>query len=147
MTPKNGLSGRSLPHGSFATIALRSMAMCSSRLSGKSSGSVPTSGRMTLRPQSVRSRMSLMRTSSTSPGCAPSMRIGPVRMWALPSCFSVSWTACRSGGTSNSLPGSAPGALATRQSTSTVSPDATVMTGGMAGSKCPQCTVSGVLGR
>ena len=41
MTPKNGASGRSTPHGSLAILRSMSMRMMRKRGSGKSSGSTP----------------------------------------------------------------------------------------------------------
>ena len=48
MTPKNGLSASSRPHGSVAAMRLRSSGMWMRRVFLKSSGSAPRSGRMAL---------------------------------------------------------------------------------------------------
>ena len=48
MMPKNGFSGSSRPHGSLPIIRALSSGMWISRISLKSSGSAPASGRMVL---------------------------------------------------------------------------------------------------
>ena len=80
ITPKNGLSGRSSPQGIRPVMRSRSSGILISLTSWKSSGRVPASGLIMFQPQSCRSWMSRISTSSTSPGSAPSIAIGPVRM-------------------------------------------------------------------
>ena len=134
MTPQKGLSGTSMPHGISATMRLRSIGRCQIRLTGKSSGSVPLSGAITVQPQSWRSATSLMRTSSVSPGSAPSTKIGPVRIWP--------WMAGCSGRILNGGWGSDSGPPET-QWTVTVSPEAMRSTGFRSAEKTPQWQVSG----
>ena len=78
ITPKNGLSLSLPPHGSVTVPACLSIGRIFMTKSGKSSGMVPSSGMMRLKPQFCRSVTSKMSTSRTSPGLAPSTCTGPV---------------------------------------------------------------------
>ena len=99
ITPKNGFSGKSRPQGSRPTMRSRSSGMLSRRSSWKSSGRVPASGLIMFQPQSCRSWMSRISTSSTSPGSAPSTATGPVRMCPGSIRSFLAWTSSSSGGT------------------------------------------------
>jgi hypothetical protein len=107
------------------------------RRTGKSSGSVPLSGAITVQPQSWRSATSLIRTSSVSPGSAPWTKIGPVRMWPPGPIFTVSRISGCSGRMRNGGGGSVSLAPET-QWTVTVSPEAILRTGGRSAAKTPQ---------
>ena len=79
-----------------------------------------------------------------SPGSAPAMAIGPVRMWPNILGVTSAWTARCSGRISKPLSGmmSGPPEIAF---TITESPDSTSRTGFSAASKTPQWTVPGAL--
>jgi hypothetical protein len=80
--PKNGASGIVGPQASVAVMFFRSMGVTHRWNSGKSSGRLPRSGRITFQPQSAVSSIARIFTSSVSPGSAPRTAIGPVRMCA-----------------------------------------------------------------
>lgn len=111
----------------------------------KSWVSVPSNGTMALKPQSAPSSTASMRTSSMSPGSAPSIATGPVRRWPKRMGRSAAWIAFSEGETVMPLPsgGSRPGGPVS-VSITTRSPDLIVSTGGVAAAKRPQSTVSGV---
>ena len=110
--------------------------MNSWRKLGKSSGSVPRSGRMMFQPQSTDSSIALMRTSSVSPGSAPRTATGPVRMCGPSRGFTFSTISrCAGPMRATSPTSTAPPETVT---TVTVSPESTVRRGGIFASKWPQ---------
>src|SRR5579863_3184713 len=81
MLPKNGRSGISIRSEKRATIRRSSSGMILIREYGNSSGRNPAPGRKPLYAYGTASRIAWILTSSVSPGSAPSIKIGPVRMW------------------------------------------------------------------
>ena len=78
MMPRNGDSGSSIPPGSSATLRARSVLMMRGVGLSTSVGSTPEPGPVLLTPYGTRNSRSTTRTSSMSPGAAPSIQIGPV---------------------------------------------------------------------
>ena len=76
--PMNGASGTSTPGAKSATLRWRSSRMSLSAGSRRRSGAAPRPGPVTLAPYGTRISTSSMRTSSMSPGRAPSTYTGPV---------------------------------------------------------------------
>ena len=130
MTPKNGDSGKVVPHGRVQVWAVRSIGIWLRKRSGKSSGSVPNSGRWPQNPQSAPNSIASIDTSSISPGAAPEIATGPVSRCGPSRGICPSFTAASAAGTVMPEPGGGI-RLGSPETVSitTVSPLATVSTG------------------
>ncbi|ANY18637.1 hypothetical protein A6F68_00101 [Tsuneonella dongtanensis] len=148
ITPKNGRALTVLPHGNSIVPPCGSTGKISKSTSGSSSGSTPLPGPISFQAKFCRNRMSSTLTDKRSPGCAPSIAIGPVRMCG-PISDAVVATISR---WSDSIPKRSR-SFGIRSSpletvlTTTTSPGFTVTTAGKCGSKKPQCVVAGEAGR